>query len=98
MVRINGGKQAMPLDRSQCGTPRVERGGTYLRWVMRDGDDAVTCRILADTLRELFDGPDADAVDLFLGNQSEVEQAAQERYAAMGAPDGVVELEHIDFI
>ena len=45
-----------------------------------------------------LDDPDADAVDLFLGNQTEVEQAAQERYAAKGAPDGVVELEHIDFI
>lgn len=88
----------MPLNRFPDAHPTMDGAGAYLHWVMRDGDRAVTCLVLADTLRELFNDPDADAIDLFLGNQTEVEQVAQERYAATGARGGVIELEHIDFI
>lgn len=76
----------------------IDDDGMYLRWAAWEGNEIVTFHILADTLRELFDEPDAGAIDLFLGNRTEIEQAAHERYAAMGAPVGVVELEHIDFI
>lgn len=76
----------------------LEDNITYLRWTTWEGKEIVEFHILADMLGELFDDPVADAIDLFLANKTEIEQAAQEHYAAMGAPGGVVELEHIDFI
>lgn len=92
----------MPLESYEALGPAVIDHETeaHVRFPMRDGEAVVPCRVSFDALRNLFavEGDPFDPLDLFLGYRPEVEDAAIDKYEREGAPDGVLELDDIDFV
>jgi hypothetical protein len=89
----------MPLERYENGQPVIDQETLdHVRFGMLDSR-VIPCRVPIDLLRALVDEDDLafDPLDVFLTYRDDIERVAIEKYAREGAPDGILELDDMDF-
>lgn len=72
---------------------------SHIRFPMKDSatGKTVPCRISDETLQDNFGTPQSPVMDIFNDNRGWIETVAGEKYDAVGAKDGIVDLTSLDF-
>lgn len=89
----------MALERYPAGQPVIDQETLdHVRFGMLDSR-VIPCRIPIELLRALVDEVDLtfDPLDVFLTYRADIERVAIEKYEREGAPDGVLDLDDMDF-